>query len=165
MAEVAVFGVHFKHLYTDVNGVGKHKSHQLPLLVVGNAPSSLASVSPSTPSSAIEASRDKPENQRNRADRKIPHARPDGDVSSPDPIVFSLPTAHCRTLNGVSSPGPSWLATRLYATKWTKTVRTLPANGQAYISSMVQLEPHRPLRLSRIPGPAEGCERNKGEQL
>jgi hypothetical protein len=63
MAEVAVFRVHFEHLYTDVNGVGKHKSHQLPLLVEGNAPSSLASASPSTPSSAIEASRDELENR------------------------------------------------------------------------------------------------------
>ena len=32
-----------------------------------------------------DASRDKPENQRDRLDRKIPHARPDHGVSSPAP--------------------------------------------------------------------------------
>jgi hypothetical protein len=40
------------------------------------------------------ASCDKPENQQDRLDRKTPHARPDDEVLSPDPIVFSLTTDH-----------------------------------------------------------------------
>ena len=45
MAEMAVLGVFFEHLYTGVNGVGII-AHQHPLLVVCNAPSSLTSASP-----------------------------------------------------------------------------------------------------------------------
>ena len=60
--------------------------------------------------------------------------------------------------NGVSSLGPSRLANRLHASELTKTARTIPANGEAHIISMVQVEPRRPLRPSRNPGPAEGCE-------
>jgi hypothetical protein len=94
MAGMAVFGVYFEHLYTRVNGVANYKSNEHPLLVVCNTPSSLAPASPSTPSSAIEASRDEPGNQRDRSDRKISHAHPDDEVLSPDPIVFSLTTDH-----------------------------------------------------------------------
>jgi hypothetical protein len=43
MAEVAVFGVHFKHLYTSVNVVKNYKSNQSSLLVHYSAPLSLAS--------------------------------------------------------------------------------------------------------------------------
>jgi hypothetical protein len=55
-------------------------------------------------------------------ERKIPHSRPD---------------------DGVSSPGPSRLAIRLQTCELRKRARTLPANGDAYTASMVQLAQSR----------------------
>jgi hypothetical protein len=66
----------------------------------------------------LKASRDEPENRRNRSHRKIPHARSD---------------------YGVSSLGPERLAIKLQASKLPNRARTLPASGETHNSSMVQL--------------------------
>src|SRR4051794_10241536 len=88
------------------------------------------------PSPRIKASRDKPENQRDRPHRKIPHARPD---------------------DGVSSPGRLRLAVRLNASELRKTARTLLTNGESDTSRMVQFELRRPHHPERNPQTAQGC--------
>jgi hypothetical protein len=52
---------------------------------------------------------------------------------------------------------------RFCATELPKTARIIPANGQAHVTSMVQVEPHRPLPPRRNHGPVDGCEGASGE--
>jgi hypothetical protein len=54
---------------------------------------------------------------------------------------------------------------RLLASELRKTARTIPANGQAHVTSMVQVEPRRPLPPGRNPTSAEGCEETGGDLL
>jgi hypothetical protein len=57
-----------------------------------------------------------------------------------------------RPDDGVSSLDPSRLAITLHATDLPKTARTLLANGQAHITTMVQVELRHPLHPRRNSG-------------
>jgi hypothetical protein len=71
-----------------------------------------------------------------------------------------------RPDDGVSSLGPSRLAIRLHATGLPKKARTLPANGETHIASMVQLAPvHAAFLEESWAGGIDSAGDTQGERL